>query len=122
MIHRQQIAVLLLILFLGGLAIALSSPLSAAQRPQTPEPPILLPDGKPGVRELPSGTPGVRDVPTPGTPPRVRIIPQPGVGELPAHGTTHWPIDPPAPVVSIKVRVPACAAPKRRRSSRRHRL
>jgi uncharacterized repeat protein (TIGR01451 family) len=109
MSHRQRIAALLLSLLLGGLAIALTSPLLAAQRPQTPEPPVAPPAGTPGVRELPSGSPGVRDVPTPATPPRVRIIPQPGVE--PAPGATHWPIDPPAPVVSIKVRVPACAAP-----------
>src|SRR5262249_51485446 len=88
-------------------------PRLGAQPPQTPEPPIAPPPGSPGVRDIPSGPPGVRDVPVPATPPRVRITPTAPIGEQPTSvaAGTYCPVDPPAPVASIKVRVPACAAP-----------
>lgn len=104
--HRYRSAALLGSILFGCLAVA-------AQPPQTPEPPVAPPAGSPGVRNTPSGPPGVRDAPTPGTPPRVRLTPTPPAIEqsMPAATGTHCPVDPPAPVVSIKVRVPACAAP-----------
>src|SRR5262249_2349257 len=109
--YRHRSAALLLSIWLGCLAVLLGARL-AAQPPQTPEPPLAPALGSPGVRDVPPGPPGVRDVPTPGTPPRVRLPPTPPVGEQPivAAVGTHCPVDPPAPVVSIKVRVPACAA------------
>jgi uncharacterized repeat protein (TIGR01451 family) len=109
MSDRHRIAALCLGLVFGGLLFALGPRPLAAQRPQTTEPPIAPPRGIPGVRDVPSSPPGVRDVPAPATPPRVRITPAPGVGDVPVRDGTYCPVDPPAPVVSIKVRVPACA-------------
>ena len=110
MSDRHRIAALLLILVSGGLLLALDLQALAAQRPQTTEPPIAPPRGIPGVRDVPSAPPGVRDVPAPATPPRVRISPAPSTIEAPVGDGTYCPVDPPAPVVSIKVRVPARAA------------
>jgi len=90
--------------------LALDSRL-AAQVPQTREPPLIQPQGPPAVRNVPPGPPAVRDVPTPATPPRVRAIPAPRVPETQQAHVILNPTDPPAPVVSIRVRVPAVAAP-----------
>jgi uncharacterized repeat protein (TIGR01451 family) len=91
---RQRSAGLALVLVLGGLAVALTSDLKrlwAGPKPVpgrtaqvvTPEPPVV--EGAPGVRLLPGPAP---------TQPQA----------------TCCPVDPPIPVVSIRVRVPACAA------------
>jgi uncharacterized repeat protein (TIGR01451 family) len=111
MSDRYRIAATWLSLVFGVSALVLGPRLLAGQRPQTPEPPISPPGGIPGVRDVPAGPPAVRDVPAPATPPRVRITPAPGVRETTAPDGTYCPVDPPAPVVSIKVRVPALAAP-----------
>jgi uncharacterized repeat protein (TIGR01451 family) len=112
---RQRFVALALGVWLGCLAVALSSRLWADQKvapaktaqlpqqPMSPEPPLAPPPGQPGVR----------DIPTPQGPPAVRVTPGPAVPiPIPAGAAgTNCPVDPPAPVVSIKVRVPACAAP-----------
>jgi uncharacterized repeat protein (TIGR01451 family) len=104
--HRQRIAALLLSFLLGCLGLALCPRLWAGQRPQTQEPPIAPP---PGVRNQPTRPPAVRDFPTP-APPRVRVTPIPEMHEPLPLGGTPCPVDPPPPVVSLKVRVLACAA------------
>jgi uncharacterized repeat protein (TIGR01451 family) len=121
---RHRFVALVLGIGFCSLTLALTSPLWAEQKPtpaktaqfQTPEPPLAQP-GRPGVRDVPLPTtpPGVRDVPNPTIPPGVRIVPAPADGygspETQPAGATYCPVDPPAPVVSIKVRVAACAAP-----------
>jgi uncharacterized repeat protein (TIGR01451 family) len=72
------------------------------------------------VRDIPTPQPGAREVPTPATPPRVRILPGP-VERAPREAAgTYCPTDPPAPLVTIKVRVPACAAPNEELEYRIH--
>jgi uncharacterized repeat protein (TIGR01451 family) len=121
---RHRSLALVLGVVLCSPTLALTSRLWAEQKPtpakaapfQTPEPPLAQP-GRPGVRDVPLPTtpPGVGGVPTPIIPPGVRVLPAPAEGfggrEPQAAGATHCPVDPPAPVVSIKVRVVACAAP-----------
>src|SRR5262249_20186756 len=110
--HRPRTAALMLIFVLGALAIA--------QPPQTREPPPADKPGPPGVRDFPTPQPGVRDVPTPATPPRVRIHPGPVERAPQDAGGTYCPTDPAAPLVRIKVRVPACAAPNEELEYRIH--
>jgi len=100
MIHRHRTTSLMLILLICVLAVVVSQRLLAGQRPQTEEPPIA-----------PRGKPGVRDVPTPAIPPGARPTPVPLAREPTVSDGTYCPVDPPTPVVSIKVRVPASAAP-----------
>lgn len=125
--RHRFVAIVLGVVFCS-LTLALTSRLWAEQKPsptrtaqfqppQSPEPPLAPQPGRPGVRDvpLPSTPPGVRDVPNPTIPPGVRVVPAPIGGysrpDPQAAGATYCPVDPPAPVVSIKVRVAACAAP-----------
>jgi uncharacterized repeat protein (TIGR01451 family) len=112
MINRQRTAAVVLTILLGALAVA--------QQPQTREPPIAPGPGAPGIRDIPTPQPGVRDVPTPATPPRRRILPGPVAPEPQCPSGTYCPVDPPAPVVTIKVRVPACAEPNEELEYRIH--
>jgi uncharacterized repeat protein (TIGR01451 family) len=77
----------------------------------TQEPPLAPPPGSPLPRSPSPRPPAVRDVPLPATPPRVRILPPTEPQPTAAAAGTLCPVDPPLPMVSIKVRVPACAVP-----------